>query len=187
MRRQQKFRNRSLDDAPSIKNFWNFVRQHGKATHHPTASYDDTHQLVFDPDCVRDQVYKTWKGFFHRQSTPNPSSSSFTDPGSSIPNKDELLEHLPHFPPSQHEAFVCRPFTRKTLEQYINKLKLGKSCGVDNIPAEAIKYGSPLLHEFLLHFYNKILLHGLIPVKLNIGKCLLVHKVCTLINSFFYV
>ena len=62
------------------------------------------------------------------------------------------------------------------LKEILAKLKDGKSNGVDNIPSEVLKYSGDYLQSFLLTFYNKILDEGLVPEKLNVIKCILLHK-----------
>ena len=37
-------------------------------------------------------------------------------------------------------------------------------------------YGGDTLHQYLLHFFNKILDTGKVPQRLNIVKCVLIHK-----------
>ena len=48
--------------------------------------------------------------------------------------------------------------------------------GVDNIPAEVLKYAGRQLREYLLVFFNSILKSGNVPPALNVVKCILLHK-----------
>ena len=166
-----------MKQNPSVNNFWQFIRQHGKGTHKISAAYDQDHNVIFEPKTVREQVVKTWQGVFKGKTTPIYSAPQTNTSHDSIPNSQEILDGLAYYPPTTHEKYICRPFNRRTLRRAIDRLKIGKACGVDNVPAEAIKFGSKLLQEFLLHFYNTIFATGYVPVKMNIGKCLLLHKV----------
>ena len=58
----------------------------------------------------------------------------------------------------------------------LDKLKTGKSRGVDNIPAEVLRFAGATLKKYLLVFYNKIWSTGAVPELLNVIKCILLFK-----------
>ena len=41
--------------------------------------------------------------------------------------------------------FLCEPFDTREVQRAVNRLHTKKSCGFDNIIAEHVKYGGPLL------------------------------------------
>ena len=55
-------------------------------------------------------------------------------------------------------------------------MKDHKSCGLDNIPSEVLKYSGKTLKSYLLTFYNRIWRSGRVPESLNAVKCILLHK-----------
>ena len=49
---------------------------------------------------------------------------------------------------------------KEEVERAIKKLKANKSCGMDNIPDEALKAGGELIVEYLHHIVNRIWITG---------------------------
>ena len=87
-----------------------------------------------------------------------------------------LLKVLTYSPPCTHEAYFCRPFTRESLQLTLDELNDNKSCEIDNIPAEVLKYSGEAIKQYLLALYSKIFDEGKVPQNLNAVKCVLVHK-----------
>ena len=67
--------------------------------------------------------------------------------------------------------------TLSELDDLIKKLPTGKSSGYDSIPNEFLINSSLQFRQYLKIFYNKIIDEGKVPEALNLGKCLLLHKV----------
>ena len=88
-----------------------------------------------------------------------------------------LLAGPPSFEPTQFESVVCQPFLFTELEDCLGSLPTGKASGHDGIPHEFLKHSGPLFRQYLLQFLNKIILSGQVPSAMNIGKCMLIHKV----------
>lgn len=59
------------------------------------------------------------------------------------------------------------PILREEIEAAVKSLKKGKAAGVDNIPAELIKYGGTTVTDFLTKIYNKIWQSGEWPTAWN--------------------
>ena len=173
--RAGRIRQRLLQNDTRINNFWKFVKQHCKATQKLTASYNETGDVVFSQKEISDEVVRKWTQVFSGQLDPVFPDSQQPP----LPNLDPshpLLADLPLYEPTQHESYLCRPFTPTTLNAILDKLKDHKSNGIDNIPSEVLKYSCGALKEYLLAFYNKILEQGLVPESLNAIKCVLIHK-----------
>ena len=168
-------RRRLLMNDTKLNNFWKFVQQHCRATHRITASYNDSGDVVFTQPEVANEVVKKWSTVFSGQTQPVFS----TDQLPPLPDLDPLhplLKDLPHSPPKKHESFLCRPLTAGSLNKLLGDLKDNKSCGIDNIPSEILKYSGCLLKRYLLTFYNKVFEEGIVPESLNVVKCVLIHK-----------
>ena len=68
----------------------------------------------------------------------------------------------------------------------LGSLKDNKSKGIDNIPSEVLRYADDNLQSYLLEFYNKILKEGVVPERLNVIKCILLHKSGDSLNPLNY-
>ena len=62
--------------------------------------------------------------------------------------------------PSNQDNF---PILESEVEAAIQALKMGKSAGIDNIPAELIKAGGNIVIQILLDICNKIWETGIWP------------------------
>ena len=81
------------------------------------------------------------------------------------------------FDPTKFEDDVCPLYTFDELGQELDRLANGKASGYDNVANELLKNSGYKFRLYLLTFLNKILEEGGVPPDLNIGKCMLVHKV----------
>ena len=63
------------------------------------------------------------------------------------------------------------------MDEILHDLPNNKASGYDRIPNELLKNSGSKFRMYLLTFLNRILEEGAIPEQLNIGKCMLVHKV----------
>ena len=131
-----RLRNRLMLNDSRLNNFWKFVRQHCKSTQHITASYDESGNVVFDPDQVSKEVLRQWSGVFSGQETP-----VFTDdklpPLPQLHPNHPILRDLPKSDPTKHEAFLCRPFTRESLKRILMKLKDKKAVALTTYPQKS--------------------------------------------------
>ena len=75
------------------------------------------------------------------------------------------------------EDEVCPPYTFIELEEELSSLPNGKASGYDGVPNELMKNSGYGFRLYLMKFLNKILSAGGLPPDLNIGKCMLIHKV----------
>ena len=184
-RRAARVRNRLLKNETKLGNFWKFLRHHCRSTQQLSASYDEDGKVVFDQEEISKQVHRQWSDVFSGQSEPVFNSDTLP-PLPSLPDDHPLLDFLPKSPPTKHESHLCRPFSETTLKEALNKLKDNKSCGVDNIPSEVLKYSGESVRAYLLGFYNKIWEHGIVPQQLNTIKCVLIHKKGDSLNTLNY-
>ena len=78
---------------------------------------------------------------------------------------DPIVLDYPQIPDEEHH-----PILREEVEAAVKALKMGKSAGVDNIPAELVQEGGEAMIDILTTICNKIFLrqengrpHGLNP------------------------
>ena len=83
----------------------------------------------------------------------------------------------PNLNPDEFESKVCAPYTYTELVQTLNTLPNGKAAGFDNISNELLKNSNHDTRLYLQSFLNKIISDGEVPPDLNLGKCMLIHKV----------
>ena len=95
-----------------------------------------------------------------------------------ISEMDRILStDTPSYDPNTFEDQVCPQYSFTELQIELGQLKDGKASGYDGIPNELLKNTGFNFRLYLQAFLNKIMETGSIPSALNIGKCMLVHKV----------
>ena len=87
------------------------------------------------------------------------------------------------FSPDHFEDRICLPYSFNELDLTLNKLAPNKASGYDRVPNELLKNSSFKFKQYLLMFLNKIIEDGSVPQALNVGKCMLIHKVTPAIVS----
>ena len=112
-----------------------------------------------------------------------PETSTNPDPTHQADIALSEMEHIlnkdtPSFNPTLFEEQVCTPYTFTELEEELKQLSDGKSSGYDNIPNELLKNTGLRFMLYLQSFLNKVMEDGQVPQDLNIGKCMLIYKVC---------
>ena len=70
------------------------------------------------------------------------------------------------------------PFVSEEVDGVLNKLKLGKAAGHDGLRAEHLKYGRPMLRDWILQVCNAIVYVESIPNSLKTGIITPVYKGC---------
>lgn len=101
-----------------------------------------------------------------------------------LPNQDELTRHFKASLEgadtitrrSTSKSPIRLIFTQDELDTVINNLKMRKSCGPDEIPAEAMKYGGPILRTTILNLMNDYGSGKPIPDDFRLSKLIPVHK-----------
>ena len=68
------------------------------------------------------------------------------------------------------------PFSEDEIGKQLPKLKNGKSCGIDNILNEFIKYSPPEMTSLLTYYFNLILNSGIIPSDWTLGIIIPIFK-----------
>ena len=78
--------------------------------------------------------------------------------------KDKIPDEF-HYPPTE----MSTPFTEKEIEKAAKSMKNGKSCGIDNIHAEQIKYAPQYVHTEIAEIFNETAKTGEYPKELKTG------------------
>ena len=145
-----------------------------------TGAYNKAGNMVFKQDEIEDAIIDHFETIFIGKRIP-----VFTSP-ETLPNQISLsiqdLENIlsigiTEIPEDKFEDQVCALFTFTELEQVLSKLPSGKASGYDQIPNEFLKHSSFRLKLYILLLLNKIIKDGRVPEALNLGKCMLIHKV----------
>ena len=83
---------------------------------------------------------------------------------------DPIVLHCPHRPDEEHH-----PILREEVEAAVKALKVGKSAGVDNIPAELVQAGEAMI-DILTAICNKIWKTGEWPTTWTQSLCITLPK-----------
>ena len=174
-----KLRSKLLTADPSRKLFWRFVKNQMKTAGSITGAYNKDGQMVFQQEEIEEAVLDHFTKVFIGQRIPvytdvhhgNMIAMTLTD-------INNILKGLPpDCPPDRFEKDVCASYTLTELTQILTSLTAGKAAGVDEIPNELLKHCSDNFKQYLLLFLNQLLEEGRVPESLNLGKCMLIHKV----------
>ena len=178
LKRRHKLRNKTLRKDPTRKKFWKFLKSQTSSAGHISAIYTDG-RIVFTQVEIEEAILCHFSKIFRGQRHPvfigSPPHDQLVLCAQELDGI--LLAGPPSFEPTQFESVVCQPFLFTELEDCLGSLPTGKASGHDGIPHEFLKHSGPHFRQYLLHFLNKIILSGQVPSAMNIGKCMLIHKV----------
>ena len=177
---RRKLRSRLLLADPTRKRFWRFLKSQIKSAGSITAVCNKSNNMVFEQGEIENAVLDHFTDIFKAQRVPvfdsNKHSTCQTD--LAIADIDKLLQGTTiAFEPSTFEEQVCPPFTFNELEEELRNLANGKASSYDAVPNELLKNSGFQFRLYLMTFLNRILEDGGVPPDLNIGKCMLIHKV----------
>ena len=177
--RRFKLRSKLLIGDPTRKKFWRFLKNQMKAAGSVTGAYDKSGQMVFQQDEIEEAVLEQFTKIFQGQRSPVFTSPDHPDMvAMSIQDIDNILAMSPFdVPEDKFEEEVCSPYTLSELSQTLESLPTEKAAGVDQVPNELLKNSSCKFKQYLLLFLNQIIPDGKVPEELNLGKCMLIHKV----------
>ena len=78
-----------------------------------------------------------------------------------------------------HEGKVCRQTSEAEVKSVIDKMKLQRAPGVDNVTVAMLKYAGPGFISLLTELVNNIFLEGQVPEALLVGRMTLIDKKST--------
>ena len=178
LKRRCKLRCKILRKDPSRKKFWRFLKSQIKSAGQISAAYQGD-KVVFEQAEIEDAILGHFGEIFKGQRHPVFLGDDQPDQVSlCMQDLQKILQPGPSsFLPTQFESQVCSPFTFPELEKTLDALPTAKASGYDGIPHEFLKHSGFGFRHYLLLFLNKIIQDGKVPSVMNIGKCMLVHKV----------
>ena len=179
LQQRSHLRSRLLLADPTRKRFWRFIKSQIKSAGSITAVYDNSGKMVFEQDEVEAAVLDHFTQIFKAQRIPVFASPIPQDQTQIAINElEELLStSTMSFESTKFEEDVCPLYTFNELGQELDGLANGKASGYDNVANELLKNSGYKFRLYLLSFLNKVLEEGVVPQDLNIGKCMLIHKV----------
>ena len=179
IRRRHRLRSKILAADPTRRRFWRFLKTQIKSAGSITAVYDKSGRMVFEQDEIEESVLHHFGNTFVGQTCPvsclDPSSSQ--EQLSISDMNDIITKSSQSFSPAHFEDKICLPYSFNELDLILNKLAHNKASGYDCVPNELLKNSSFKFKQYLLTFLNKIIEDGAVPPALNVGKCILIHKV----------
>ena len=141
------------------KEFWKTLKNLGprKKQQIPIEVYNEQGEVTTDPI----QVLEKWKNDFHKLYSPN-----LDEDGTDTDIQDDITAELrnanvPTLYEMQNDIETCE------IERVVNKAKLQKSTGEDDIPYEIFKNGNT--NELLKVLFNKIYTTGKMPAQWNLA------------------
>ena len=75
-----------------------------------------------------------------------------------------------------NNSLFLYPIIAEEINTEINKIKINKSSGPDNIPPKLIKYTSNTISPILTMIFNKCFEEGIYPEELKLSKVIVLHK-----------
>ena len=136
--------------------------------------------MVFSQEEIEEVVLEHFSDIFKAQRVPifSPNHDQVSQEDIAISEIEAMLKGAnTSFDPSMFEDEVCPPYTFFELEEELSNLPNGKASGYDGVPNELLKNSGHRFRLYLMTFLNRILSEGGVPPDLNIGKCMLIHKV----------
>ena len=179
LKRRHHIRTKVLRADPTRKKFWRFLKNQIKSAGTISACNDKTGKMVFEQADIEEAVLEHFAQIFSGQRHPvYPVEAPASQIDLTILELDQILDAAAvSFQPDHFESKVCSPYSFVELGQALEKLPPGKSSGYDSIPNELLRNSTFTFKQYLLIFLNKILEDGVVPQNLNLGKCMLIHKV----------
>ena len=178
--RRHRLRSKLLKADPSRKKFWSFLKTQMKSAGRITGCYDKSGNIVFSQDEIEEAVLDHFSNVFQGQRQPVycPNSQPDQITLAELELQNILDGAAPEISPDKFEQQVCSPISFSELEGILGKLANGKSCGYDAVPNEFLKNSTTKFKLYILTFLNKIIEDGRVPEALNLGKVMLIYKVC---------
>ena len=182
-----KLRSKLLIADPCRRLFWRFLKNQMKSAGSITGAYNKAGNMVFQQEEIEDAILDHFTKIFIGQRNPvfptldHPDMITMT-----LTDIENILNtYPPDCPADKFDKQVCPPYTLTELSQILASLSAGKAAGFDQLPNELLKHCSQNFKQYLLLFLNQIIEEGRVPESLNIGKCMLIHKVQTPSHTMF--
>jgi len=160
------------------KQFWRLVRRTVKKKGILSAVKDTQGKLATDRAWIEEIVLEELAKIFSGQ-----RSAIFTHRGEQLIKEmdvkqlmgwQELMKDT--VGSTTHEGQVCRRTTEAEVKAVIDKMKLQRSPGVDNVTVAMLKYAGPCFVSMLTDVINATFHEGKVPESLLVGRMTLIDK-----------
>ena len=134
LQRRYRLRAKLLNEDPSRKKFWRFLKNQIKSAGSITAVYDATGKMVFNQDEIEEAVLHHFGNIFRGKHIPVflTNFPPLTDRPHTHRNRSDSS-----VTPKQFENKVCSPYSFLELNDILNKLPSGKASGYDRYSVES--------------------------------------------------
>ena len=180
--RQRRLRRRlHASSTISSKQFWRLVRRTVKKKGVLSAVKDGHGRLATDRARIEEIVLEELSKIFSGQ-----RSAIFSHRGQQIIKEIDVKQLLgwqewmkDSVDRNAHEGKVCRRTSEAEVKAVIDKMKLQRAPGVDNVTVAMLKYAGPGFIRLLTELINNIFLEGQVPETLLVGRMTLIDKKST--------
>ena len=187
LKKRHHLRAKILAADPTRRRFWRFLKNQIKSAGAISAVYDKSNNMVFDPEEIEESILHHFGKIFVGKTCPvSPLNTPPSQVDLSIQEMNDIIgQNPPTFAPNHFEDRICLPYSFNELEQTLTSLAHNKASGYDRVPNELLKNSSFKFKQYLLLFLNKIMEDGTVPQALNLGKCMLIHKVTNKFSQIY--
>ena len=95
-------------------------------------------------------ILAAWEDHFRAISSAN------TELSSAMCSSEQEINKMMHNSFNNEDCLLDVPFVSEEVDSVLKKLKLGKAAGHDGVQAEHLKYGGPILRDWILQICNAI-------------------------------
>ena len=162
--------------ALSSKQLWRLVRRTVRKKDVLTAVKDAQGKLATDRARIEEIVLEELAKFFSGQ-----WSAIFTHRGEQLIKELDIKQLLgwqewmkDSVDSNAHEEQVCKQTTEIEVKTFINKMKLQRAPGVDNVMVAMLKYAGPSFITMLTEVINKPFQEGQVSESLLVGRMTLI-------------
>ena len=165
----------------SSKQFWRLVRRTVKKKGVLSAVKDGHGRLATDRARIEEIVLEELAKIFSGQ-----RSAIFSHRGQQLIKEMDVKQLLgwqewmkDSVDSNAPEGKVCRRTSEAEVKSVIDKMKLQRAPGVDNVTVAMLKYAGPGFISLLTELVNNIFLEGQVPEALLVGRMTLIDKKST--------
>ena len=152
--------------ASSKRSYWRLLKRFNKKSGYPIQIKDplDDTKVLTNPKEISNALKKYWESL---------AEAELPGDDCSVPC---AKDHEYHYMAGDPGGFENVDITEENIQKAISRLKNGKACGVDNIPAEFLKYGGSTLTKSLFNLFKTFILLESFPTDWHQGIIKPIHK-----------
>ena len=97
-------------------------------------------------------------------------SSASTELSSVMCSSEQEINKMMHDSFNNEDCLLDVPFVPEEVDSVLKKLKLGKAAGHDGVQAEHLKYGCPILRDWILQIVTQSRNWNMYPTPSKLGS-----------------